>query len=540
MIHIRLLADYNHDGVLDSEKPSSHAFAVVLPVSALPSTNPFRRWTLMGDIDPLDVGAVILTLDGPLPDDAQIVLQTDGSCSGRIHLFRRDGADWHALGSSEPWRLEAADVDSNGRIVLGLVIHEFDPAWIGAGRAYCRSFALAAKVLSADGTLLAGDSANFRVAPFQLASSLDPVEQVLVVRNELTQTVVDALETMVRKAGATLHTIDIGGPGQTDMWMQDTVEIGRYVVPGPDGVARQAVGLLPGLRAHNEIIDCKPLDAAVRSHFAQAGAIIADVARPREGTRWIDWFGNLEVSPPVRSADGQDFAHGRILVGSQHELDMHPDVMAFLNAQALQTPALVVDTSWLTIGHVDEVVNFVPAEDLPGFRVLLPSPRLATRILEKLVSQGHSSLPLFAGTDEETTVGRLLENVARSDESEAIERALARTRALLCQGLGIDDGHFIEIPALFRDGVAVFPNCVNCLVVNRTVIVPDPRGPLVDGEDVFAASIRESLTQLGLIVHFIDIWEPYHVRRGEIHCGTNAVRWVGTRPWWEIGWVCSK
>ena len=89
-----------------------------------------------------------------------------------------------------------------------------------------------------------------------------------------------------------------------------------------------------------------------------------DAAESRAGTRWIDWYGNLEVSPPVKARNGREFPFGRILTGVQKGLGMHPDVLAFLEAQRLQSPPLIVDTSWLAIGHVDEVVSFVPAPDI--------------------------------------------------------------------------------------------------------------------------------------------------------------------------------
>jgi hypothetical protein len=59
---------------------------------------------------------------------------------------------------------------------------------------------------------------------------------------------------------------------------------------------------------------------------------------------------------------------------------------------------------------------------------------------------------------------------------------------------------------------------------------------LAENFGVSKASLREAfraLEALGLTVHFIDNWDPYHVCAGEVHCGTNAVRRVGTRPWWH-------
>lgn len=35
----------------------------------------------------------------------------------------------------------------------------------------------------------------------------------------------------------------------------------------------------------------------------------------------------------------------------------------------MRWPPVVVDVSWLAIGHVDEVVTFVPAKTKTGFKV---------------------------------------------------------------------------------------------------------------------------------------------------------------------------
>lgn len=48
----------------------------------------------------------------------------------------------------------------------------------------------------------------------------------------------------------------------------------------------------------------------------------------------------------------------------------------FLHAQKVQA-SIEIYTDWLIVGHVDEVVNFVPARNEKGFQVLLASPRKA-------------------------------------------------------------------------------------------------------------------------------------------------------------------
>jgi len=375
------------------------------------------------------------------------------------------------------------------------------------------------------------ERARFETAPFLLASSVDPVEEVLIVKNTRTASVVERLQAIVPKTGARLRPLEFPDAVESDVWVQDTVEIGRTCRPARDGV-EQTLTVLTGLRAHHPHFDATRLDRNIRQYFDRRGAILVDPGMPRKDTRWIDWYGNLEVSPPVTARNGREFPCGRILTGRQRELEMHPDVLAFLDAQQAQTPPLVVDVSWLLIGHVDEVVNFVPAPDGPEFRVLVPSPSLARNILQDLASQQLGSQAIFAGREGETTVAEMLETVALSEENARIAHILEETRTHLCEGLGIDEKDFIEIPALFRDGIAVIPNMVNGLICNGHAILPAPLGPQADGQDAFASPVQTILTDLGIYVHFLDIWNPYHKNLGEIHCGTNTIRRLRHPEWW--------
>ena len=250
---------------------------------------------------------------------------------------------------------------------------------------------LVASLTDQEGRLSDTISQDFVVAPFMLASSLDPVDEVLVVKNARSVSVVDALKQIVPQTGAQLTTIEVQDGDEYDVWIQDAVEIGTVCIPSISG-AMQVVTVLPGLRAEHQGINCKPLDDAVRKHFLRRRSVIADVALPRADTAWIDWFGNLEVSPPVVDHHGREFPFGRILTGAQPNLGMHPEILAFLEEQRVQAPALVLDTSWLLIGHVDEIVSFVPVQDRPGFRVLFPSTALAKRILAELTSAGLGDL----------------------------------------------------------------------------------------------------------------------------------------------------
>jgi len=360
---------------------------------------------------------------------------------------------------------------------------------------------------------------------FILASALDPVDEVLVVANHLTERFIGEVEPIVRSAGARLTPIIVRDGFERDLWVQDAAEIGGIVTEDGTGISPAALGGLRALCGEPYAdFDAGRLDSAMRQLLAQRGIPCIEPGPPRPNTRWIDWYGNLEVSPPAIARDGTPFPHGRALVGKQRELTMHPGVLEFLERQGLQVPPLVVDTSWLEIGHVDEVVNFVPAQGHPSFRVLMPSPAAATRILRDLVSKGHGQAAVFEGRGTQCTVEELLEQVAVPEENRSAAESIRRTRDRLCQGLGIDDCHFIGLPALFRNGAAVVPNPVNSLICNGHVIAPDPAGPRVNGHDVFQEAIRGTLQSLGVHVHFVDVWDVFHCRGGEVHCGTNAIR----------------
>lgn len=391
---------------------------------------------------------------------------------------------------------------------------------------------LRAAVSRFGGRPLAQQTLRIVPTPFLMQSSLDPVSSVLVVKNKLTAAFAAELERIVGQAGAALRPVEFATEHPWDVWMQDCIEIGAYALPGKSEPNLQSA-FLPGIRGLHDGIVTKVLDAEAVKFLHSLGMEPATDLTPRPHTRWMDWYGNLEVSPPVTSKAGKPFPLGRVLYGKQKELTMHPDVLAFLEHQGIQTPAVEVDTSWLTIGHVDEVVNFVPARDRKKFRVLLPSPQLATHLLEQAALHGGKDIAVFAGKSGQTTVEKLLETVGKSEESRAIQAAVMETQAQLKTELGLADADFVFLPVLFKDGLAVIPNGVNGLVVNGHYIVPMPCGAVIAGKDIWAEAIRAPLEKIGVKLHFVDIWEPYHTRSGEIHCGTNAIRRPTRADWWR-------
>ena len=109
-----------------------------------------------------------------------------------------------------------------------------------------------------------------------------------------------------------------------------------------------------------------------------------------------DSNGNLEATPPcVVPLAGKNYPFGRIydgrgLVGPGEEFDFEREV--FLEQQIVQDPFLI-DTDWLSVGHVDETVTILPGGGSQGFKIGLPSPNRAYQILDN-----HNDLRLRPGT----------------------------------------------------------------------------------------------------------------------------------------------
>jgi protein-arginine deiminase len=365
------------------------------------------------------------------------------------------------------------------------------------------------------------------VAPFLLSSCLDPAEYVQVVKTKATEQFVRNLKPLVKAAGASLEIVEGVSIPEHDIWIQDAVEIG-YATDG-ERVMHVA---LHGNRG-------RELDAlfAMQKLGRDFGVIKKGDCRGKPA-EWIDWYGNLEVSPPI-TANGRGFRNGRFYAGTQGERAMHPEVIAFLEAQGAQGPVLWLDTSWLIIGHVDETVSWVPSQVGTPFRMMIPSPRLAVEILRRAERDAPGGI-LNRGTKRdgdkpgefERPVAEALRDKSLMAAQEYVQGKIDAVRRTVQAELGVADADIIEIPVLFNTESGRFSgryfaetvNMVNGLLLGNDYIVPDPRGPQVNGRDLLLQAVKDRLEPLGCRVVPLDCFDPYHRGGGEIHCGTNATR----------------
>jgi len=258
---------------------------------------------------------------------------------------------------------------------------------------------------------------------------------------------------------------------------------------------------------------------------------VAEVAGPRAlagGDAWADWYGNLEVSPPTVAHPAGRVIHGRNPLTA---CTFHPDVVAFLAAQRAQPPVWI-DTSWLLIKHVDEIVAFMPGRDGQPV-ILVPDPEEGLRraadanaaepITEDLREANQRIARRIAGMLSGAGAPGLA-GVSSGDEGAAAGGLLAL--------LGLDESRVVRLPVAFKvpakglladggvtDAASVWSNPVNALFVNGVVICGAAGMP-----EAVRETCRERFLAAGADrVEFIDDG-VYHKNHGNVHCATNARR----------------
>ncbi|NXV64758.1 PADI1 deiminase, partial [Molothrus ater] len=257
---------------------------------------------------------------------------------------------------------------------------------------------------------------------------------------------------------------------------------------------------------------------------------------PGKSVTSLDSFGNLDVSPPV-TVRGKEYPLGRILIGSplpwMAGRRMCRAVRDFLFAQTVQAP-LEVYSEWLSVGHVDEFLTFVPALDRKGFRLLLASPNACYKLFKEKQQQGHGEATQFIG---EGWLRPSLGNGIPAVPSKYPFPVSILLSLLLSIPLSIPNVH----PSVYNVHPSVYPAVhptfypiVNMLVLGRHLGIPKPFGPVVGGRCCLEQRVRELLEPLGLSCTFIDDFFSYHVLSGDVHCGTNVRRKPFAFKWWHV------
>jgi protein-arginine deiminase len=413
-----------------------------------------------------------------------------------LRFFVREGGGWRHAGFRTA---EVPVLREPGRPVTAALSVEAS-AWAGLPAAWTGVAHLDAEALDASGKKLGSARATCRVAPVLLRPATARATEVFLATGRYDNgPFVAALRRALEPLGVSLVLHEAAD--WREMWMQDTMEV--------------ATASIPGSRMHVVLAGLRGADSFPPTLLGPDTAVEA-VGEPRGldgGDAWADWYGNLEVSPPLA-----EHPEGRILYGknSLTGATFHPDAVQFLAAQGRQAP-IAIDTSWLAIKHVDEIVAFLPGADGRGV-VIVADPEEGLRLAGPPEAAADLADPAEANKRITTRIAELL------DGSNASPGLLAT--------LGWDHSRVVRVPLAFRvpeaglaaDGgitgaAPAWSSPVNVLFVNGTVI---------SGSCDMPAAVRDVcrerfLTAGAKAVVFLDD-APYHRRGGNLHCATNARR----------------
>jgi protein-arginine deiminase len=439
------------------------------------------------------------------------------------------------------------------------------------------------------------DTVTLRIAPLLTHHHLQQAQQVMVTKlnsdedwSGLQGKFVTDLRREAQQAGITRPLVTFDKYG--DAWAQDFVEPAYVSMTGTDGHRRVIRVMLrsaqPGREAGRELFEkVRGRDIGVVQAF--------DASAPADWS--LNSMGNLETIPP-HAWGGRSFPAGRIIMGWRKDSGQRPSaaMRTLLKSQGLQDP-LLLDTSWLEVGHVDEFVQFLPADTPRGWRIGVADPEAGLRLLRDAQRAGHGgtrmfSVPGLGGSPplEETIDQALASRHLVADNTMAAQRIAANLQTLT-RATGVSEDEIVRVPALYTrgttartqdgqeitvprltrmggdstrllDGVgkhgqqrwlsaqpngsaaaaraaattsAYVPGAVNGILLARDrYLAPRQWGPVIDGKDIFAQAVTAAYRRAGLKVSYIDDWYTYHLGMGEVHCGTNTLR-DASAAWWR-------
>ncbi len=504
-----------------------------------------------GEADEADLARFRIAAWPAAPEGATASLTLPEPAAARVRIFRRSSDGWAVF---DPAGDTLSRDELRAGVDFGIEAKDFPgPQW--DGRVEIR--------LTVTGTSEElSDTAVMRTAPWVMFNSVAQTVRVYGPQAEgygpamdFYYDLEDATTTdgmpvrWVNTLDRNYHTDPTEGP---DVWMQDIMEFGWTGIPSPDGLHAMPVVLRTPNRQRTVARFTERELLGPDFGYVWKYATVAVNGRMWDPS--LDSFGNLELLPPHEHGENR-FPLGRVLHGSVDARRSDSALRQFLDAQGVQGPPLYVDTSWLHVGHVDEVVSFIPAATPRGWKLLIASPRLARSILTDFMNRGaaNAGALMFAGKSwyyesgamagrpypAQRSVRAILGDAALMTFNERAQANIDAMREQIVEATGLADEEIVEIPFLMwsqgpqRAG-AYMPGTVNLLLYDRTAVVPRPHGPNLGATDFIEDDMIERLGRHDIQVRFAEQWDLLHAAQGEVHCGTNALRVFPSQRWWEV------
>lgn len=276
--------------------------------------------------------------------------------------------------------------------------------------------------------IICTDKVRLKVAPYlMLPNTLDAID-VWMIDHPDSDDILAKFGPVGRRATPSVS-----------QWFQDHVQIGYTAMPGQSmhitlRMPYSHPVLLPSLWQDNWPID--ELLGPDEGIFRFRNTLRYDSAGSG------DYGGNLEVVPP-----SDEWPLGRVVYGNT----MGQQLRDFLGAQVLAGPQAVqqpfdIDVEWLAIGHVDEIVSFLPG-GTRGFKVAVASPAYA----EQLLRTGDSARGISPPSDDTAVfaIGAQASGTASNsfttDSKIYLFDGVAHGQIKVVAGVAITDGETVTV-----------------------------------------------------------------------------------------------
>lgn len=482
-----------------------------------------------------------------LPQGAAGRVVSTGAGAENIRVFVKRGEDWAYLSPDD--RLSSADLAAG--LQLGVDARDVvRDATVWDGRTVLELSVEAAGDVSKD-------SVAMRVAPVLLHDHIQKATRIFAPKSGRAK----AHQKFISVLSETLSEIGLEEPvaiiDTFDNWAQDFVEFGYMAMPARGG----------GMKIIRVAIRSpQPTRSAGRALFDLRGPGTGVVQIGGDNYHQADSFGNLETVPPYE-ANGKRYPSGRVIYGDAGDgLSPHRDMVTFFEAQEAQDP-IVLDTSWLVIAHVDEFVQFLPADNDRGWVIAIKDVPAGLEVLRDAQRRGFGSRPAFSvGGERELSIDEVLADEDLMLKNEQARRRVELNLSILLAETGVPEEEVLRIPGLFHTAefaaeiesedaasflppdldwprekivygpgslIAYYPAAVNGVVVDRhNYIMPSQWGPVIDDVDLMSEAVSRVYAKVGITTWSVDDWYSHHLFGGEVHCGTNAMREIN-RPWWR-------
>ncbi len=566
-----------------SRCPTIGAGGVQLTDVQLASCHDAADGVVNGDSDVLDLARVrVQPVDTDDVSSVRVELRGVGATKVNVFVKRGSGSaagDWAPLSATGKL---PADLIADG-VELGIEGKDIirDASWDGQ---------VTVRVVHRQGAKqVATDQVEMRVAPLLFVTDRMPIEKLYMADNETS--VYEGAElpeptaaTLRTKSNADAMAADFlegiermggdvqleklpsmqgarGGGNGTDIWTQDIMEPGLMSIPSESGEQQMRVFVRAPVRDGRDNAGQNPFRQTGRVVFTELrGPDVAGVqhfdpayvpaAIPGQSYDTRGSTGNYGTLPAYEH-DGKKYPLGRKVLGAVPGTGFtaDPAFNEMLERQGFQDP-ITVDTSWLGVGHIDEFMSVIPADNERGWAVVAADPKLALDILTEVVEDGRGDERLYtpyglvppAGSNPpEMTVGEAVSSDAIISGTAIGHAGVNKALRVLREETGLTDDDIIRVPVLYSDrgtgrvGVQV-PNASNLIGTGRDVVyIPTQHVPAVDGQDVFQAEIEERFAEVGTQVQWAEDYF-YTSRSGQIHCVTNTLRdTTYGESWWTEG-----